>query len=156
MAVADEAEGWAEAQRRIAVCRETRSEILDLSNLRLTRVPEEVFELDWLRGLDLSNRFWSTGTYGIGNEGALALSRLVNLTSLGLETNKIGDEGARALSALVNLTWLNLGNNQIGDEGVRAVSGLVNLTWLKLWYEKSAIQSLWALSGTSSTSLGWT
>ena len=31
MAVADKAEGWAEAQRRIAACRETRSESLDLS-----------------------------------------------------------------------------------------------------------------------------
>ena len=28
MAVGDEAEGWAEAQRRIAECRETRSESL--------------------------------------------------------------------------------------------------------------------------------
>jgi hypothetical protein len=38
MAVADEAEGWAEAQRRIAACREARSESLALSNLGLTRV----------------------------------------------------------------------------------------------------------------------
>ena len=55
MAVADEAEGLAEAQRRIAACRETRSESLDLSNLGLTRVPEEVMELDWLRELNLKN-----------------------------------------------------------------------------------------------------
>ena len=41
MAVANEAEGLAEAQRRIAACRETRSESLDLSKLRLTRVPED-------------------------------------------------------------------------------------------------------------------
>ena len=58
MAVADEAEGLAEAQRRIAACRETRSESLDLSNLGLTRVPEEVMELDWLRELDLKNENW--------------------------------------------------------------------------------------------------
>ena len=38
MAVADEAEGLAEAQRRIAACRDARSESLDLSNLGLTRV----------------------------------------------------------------------------------------------------------------------
>ena len=55
MAVADEAEGWAEAQRRIAACRETRSESLDLSELGLTRVPEEVMELGWLRQLNLKN-----------------------------------------------------------------------------------------------------
>ena len=77
MAVADEAEGWAEAQRRIAACRETRSESLDLSNLGLTRVPEEVMELDWLRELDLRDN-------GIGAEGARALSGLVNLTTLDL------------------------------------------------------------------------
>ena len=45
MAVADEAEGWAEAQRRIAVCRETQADMLDLGGLRLTRVPEELYEL---------------------------------------------------------------------------------------------------------------
>ena len=40
MAVANEAKGLAEAQRRIAACRKTRSESLDLSGLGLTRVPE--------------------------------------------------------------------------------------------------------------------
>ena len=70
MAVADEAEGLAEAQRRIAACRETRSESLDLSNLGLTRVPEEVLELDWLRELDLKNEPWVSGSNGIGDEGA--------------------------------------------------------------------------------------
>ena len=62
MAVADEAEGWAEAQRRIAACRETRSESLDLSDLGLTRVPEEVLELDWLRKLNLKDN--RTGVEG--------------------------------------------------------------------------------------------
>ena len=51
MAVADEAEGWAEAQRRIAVCRETQADRLDLGGLQLTCVPEEVYELGWLRRL---------------------------------------------------------------------------------------------------------
>ena len=41
MAVADEAEGLAEAQRRIAACRETRSESLDLSNLGLRAFPKK-------------------------------------------------------------------------------------------------------------------
>ena len=41
MAVANEAEGWAEAQRRIAVCRDTRSESLDLSGLGLARAPQD-------------------------------------------------------------------------------------------------------------------
>ena len=42
MAVANEAEGWAEAQRRIAACRETRSESLDLSNPGLAGFPRSV------------------------------------------------------------------------------------------------------------------
>ena len=41
MPVVDEAEGLAEARRRIAACCETRSESLDLSELGLKRVPEE-------------------------------------------------------------------------------------------------------------------
>jgi len=42
MTVADEAAGWAEAQRRIEACHKNRGEELDLGGLRLTRVPEEV------------------------------------------------------------------------------------------------------------------
>ena len=117
MAVADEAEGLAEAQRRIAACRETRSESLDLSNLGLTRVPEEVLELGWLRELNLKSEYWRRG---IGGEGARALTALVNLTALNLEDNEIGDEGAQALSRLINLTTLDLSGNGIG-EGAQAL-----------------------------------
>jgi len=74
MAVANEAEGWAEAQRRIAACRETHSESLDLSELGLTRALEELTELDWLQQLDLSGNH-------IGAEGAQALSGLVNASA---------------------------------------------------------------------------
>jgi internalin A len=165
MLVADEAEGWAEAQRRIAACREIRSESLDLSDLGLTRVPEEVSELDWLRELDLfDNWIGAEGAralsglvnltwldlYGynrIGAEGAQALSGLVNLTWLGLYDNCIGDEGARALSGLVNLTTLELYGNCIGDEGARALSGLVNLTTLRLPANRIGAEGARALSG---------
>ena len=129
MAVADEAEGLAEAQRRIAACRETRSESLDLSNLGLTRVPEEVLELGWLRELNLKSEYWRRG---IGGEGARALTALVNLTALNLEDNEIGDEGAQALSRLINLTTLDLSGNGIG-EGAQALSSLVKLTTLDLF-----------------------
>ena len=60
---------------------------LDLSNLGLTRVPEEVTELGWLRELNLKNERWMAGRGGIGPGGARALSSLVNLTSLNLEMN---------------------------------------------------------------------
>ena len=147
MAVANKAEGWAEAQRRIAACRETRSESLDLSNLRLTRVSEEVIELDWLRELNLKSGPWWRGSNHIGAEGARALAGLVNLTALNLESNRIGAEGARALSGLVNLTALNLANNQIGAEGARALSGLVKLTTLDLAYNEIGAEGMRALAG---------
>ena len=72
------------------------------------------------------------GSNQIGDEGARALSGLVNLTTLNLRGNGIGAEGARALSGLVNLTTLDLSGNGIGAEGARALSGLVNLTTLDL------------------------
>jgi internalin A len=164
MAVADEAEDWAEARRRIAACREMRSESLDLADLLLTRVPEEVVELDWLREFDLSgNRIGAEGARAlsglvnlirldllsnrIGDEGARALSGLVGLTQLDLESNSIGDEGARALSGLAQLTQLNLSGNKIGDEGARALSGLAQLTQLNLSINKIGAEGARALSG---------
>jgi internalin A len=84
MAVVDEAEGLAEARRRIAACCETRSESLDLSELGLKRVPEELLELDWLRELNLNEN-------GIGADGARALAGLVNLTTLDLAHNGVID-----------------------------------------------------------------
>ncbi len=140
MAVADEAEGWAEAQRRIAACRETRSESLDLRGLHLTRVPDEVMELGWLQHLNLDGNW-------IGTDGARALSGLVNLTTLDLWGNGIGAEGARGLSGLVNLTTLDLWNNGIGDKGALALSGLVNLTTLNLRYNGIGAEGALALSG---------
>lgn len=43
-----EAEGRAEAVRRIAVARETRARSLDLSGLMLTALPDEIGALEWL------------------------------------------------------------------------------------------------------------
>ena len=102
--------GWAEGQRRIKACRETRGEELDLGGLQLTRVPEELGELVNLTSLDLAGN-------NIGDDGARALAGLVNLTSLDLSGNEIGDDGARALAGLVKLTSLNLSGNAIGDDG---------------------------------------
>src|SRR5258707_12291312 len=48
MRVADEAEGRAVALRRIALCRETHAEELDLGGLQLTELPDEILELTWL------------------------------------------------------------------------------------------------------------
>lgn len=145
MLAANEAEGWAEAQQRIAACRETRSENLDLSGLRLTRVPEGLTELHWLKELNLQGDRW--GRAGIGDEGARALSGLVNLTGLNIASNWIGAKGAKALSGLMNLTELDLRDNQIGDKGAWALSSLVNLTKLILEYTEIGPEGTQALSG---------
>ena len=140
MAVADEAEGWAEAQRRIAVCRETQADTLDLGGLRLTRVPEELAGLIHLTSLDLRRN-------AVGADGARSLACLVNLTSLDLEGNWIGADGARALAGLVNLTSLKLGGNWIGADGARALAGLVNLTSLDLRFNAIGADGARVLAG---------
>ena len=103
--VANEAEGRAEALRRIAACRSAQAEELDLGGLQLTALDGELLT---------------------------ALCGLLNLTSLNLWNNNIGDAGAQALAGLVNLTSLDLWNNNIGDAGAQALAGLVNLTSLDL------------------------
>jgi internalin A len=125
--VANEAEGRAEALRRIAVCRAAHAEELDLTGLQLTALDSEALKgLTALTSLNLTyNR--------IGDEAAQALKGLVNLTSLNLSANGIGAEGAQALKGLVNLTSLNLFGNNIGAKGAQALKGLVNLSSLNLW-----------------------
>ena len=140
MTVADEAAGWAEAQRRIEACRETRGEELDLGGLQLTRVPEELGELVNLISLDLAGN-------NIGDDGARALAGLVKLTSLDLAINEIGDDGARALAGLVKLTSLDLAINEIGDDGARALAGLVKLTSLDLPLNEIGDDGARALAG---------
>src|SRR5215470_17372110 len=109
--VANEAEGRAEALRRIAECRAAQAEELDLGGLQLTALDGEplaaLCQLGWLRRLFLRGN-------AIGDEGAQALKGLVHLTGLPLCNNNIGAEGAQALKGLVKLTSLNLYNNNLG------------------------------------------
>ena len=81
------------------------------------------------------------------DEGARALARLLNLTTLSLRNNEVGDEGAWALSGLANLTTLDLSGNGIGAEGARALSGLANLTTLDLSGNGIGAEGARALSG---------
>jgi internalin A len=129
--VANEAEGRAEALRRIAACRTAQAEELDLGGLRLTALDGEL--LAALKGLvNLTSLGLSSNN--LGAEGAQALKGLVNLTRLDLAFNDIGAEGAQALKGLVNLTSLDLFglHNGIGAEGAQALKGLINLTSLNL------------------------
>jgi internalin A len=160
--VASEAEGRAEALRRIAVCRTTQAEELVLSGLQLTALDGELLvalcQLGWLRRLYLgrsADARQSRVRNALGAvPGALfdaltrleqldlalnqlrslpaSIANLTALTSLNLAGNEIGAKGVQALKGLVNLTNLNLSDNKIGAEGARALTGLVNLTNLDL------------------------
>src|SRR5262245_8999306 len=141
MTVADEAAGWAEAQRRIEACRETRAEELDLGGLRLTRVPEEVYELRWLRRLYLgagaearrleSDHLGMKGRNALGTLPGAVCKALARLELLDLENNWLRSLPAE-FADLANLKSLNLGRNSIGDAGARTLTGLVNLASLDL------------------------
>jgi hypothetical protein len=143
--VASEAEGRAEALRRIAACRTAQSEELDLGGLQLTALDGEILaalcQLSWLRQLflGLSAEARENPQLAFINEekdskvcnalGALPgalFDALTALTSLDLSLNSIGAEGAQALKGLVNLTSLDLLGNGIGAEGAQALKGLVH------------------------------
>jgi hypothetical protein len=63
--VASEAEGRAEALRRIAACRTAQAEKLDLGGLHLTSLDGEplaaLCQLGWLRRLFLGHSIWHIG-----------------------------------------------------------------------------------------------
>jgi len=168
MAVASEAEGWAEALRRIEACRVARAEELDLGGLRLTRVPDEVCELVWLRrlylGADAEGR--KQPYFGYSSEdkkrcnalgalpGALCTA-LAQLEQLDLAHNGLRGLPAE-LAALTGLTSLDLGDNAIGDEGARALAALTGLTSLNLAYNRigdEGARALAALTGLTSLHL---
>ena len=158
--VANEAEGRAEALRRIAACRTARAEELDLGGLELTALDGELLaalcQLGWLRRLFLGLNAEVRGKQqfdwhelAVNRLGDLpaSIANLTSLTSLDLGWNNIGDEGAQALSGLVNLTSLDLTRNDIGDEGVQALKGLVNLTSLDLRDNDVGAEGMQALKG---------
>ena len=128
MPVESEAEGRAEALRRIALCRESHADALDLGGLLLTELPDAVLALGWLRHLDLGldkealkrPDFWgNVYNKGKGRNALTALppglASLDKLTSLNLAGNQIGDDGARHLAGLGRLTSLDLSGNRIED-----------------------------------------
>ncbi len=119
-------------------CREGRLPFLDLGNCGLQEIPDEVFRLDWLRELNLSNEWWDwkpmrrrRTRYGSGNDSGL--------NSIAKIPTKIGN--LRKLQRL----WLN-GDTQLVFElsNLDALSSLENLTVLGL--SATSIRSLAALS----------
>jgi hypothetical protein len=153
--VANEAEGRAEALRRIAACRTAQAEELDLGGLQLTALDGELLaalcQLGWLRrlflGLSAGTReepqlasIYFASKYGWKNSkvcnalGALPgalFDALTRLERLDLSLNRLRGLPA-AIAKLTALTSLNLADNGIGAEGAQALKGLVNLTSLTL------------------------
>jgi internalin A len=148
--VASEAEGRAEALRRIAACRMAQAEELDLGGLQLTALDGDLLaalcELGGLRRLFLGPSaeardkpelaFIDLGrNFRVCNAlGALPVAlfdALPRLERLDLALNRLNGLPA-SIANLAGLTSLDLWENHIGAEGAQALKGLVNLTSLKL------------------------
>jgi internalin A len=117
-----------EVRRRIEECKKQRLTELNLSDWnapgeeKLTAIPVEVFELEWLERLDLSNNQL--------NEITNSISRLQNLSELGLNDNQLS-EIPDSISLLQNLSELGLNDNQL-RELPDSISLLQNLSELYL------------------------
>ncbi len=124
------------ALERIEECKKTKSTFLNLRELGLTKIPEEIRELDHVTILDLSDNLITrieglekltklTGLYLSNNQISRieGLEKLAALTELKLWDNKISR--IEGLENLTGLTVLDLSGNQISD-----IEGLENLTKL--------------------------
>jgi Leucine-rich repeat (LRR) protein len=159
--VASEAEGRAEALRRMAACRAAQSEELDLGGLQLTVLNGEplttLCQLSWLRRLFLGPSAEARGkpqlafttTKEKNALGALPgdlFEALTRLERLDLALNRL----RRLPSSIANrttLTGLNLAGNRIEAAGARALKKLVNLTTLDLSYNRIGAEGANALKG---------
>lgn len=98
-------------------------EVLDLSGLNLTSVPQKISSMQKLQALNLSNNAIT--------QNFRFLSHLLFLSELRISGNgltKIPDE----LSALQNLKILDVSNNHFSNNYAGALNGLKNLEWLSL------------------------
>src|SRR5215472_4018391 len=163
--VASEAEGRAEALRRIAACRTAQAEELDLGGLQLTALDGELLEtlcqLGWLRRLFLGtsaeareNPKLAFVDYERNSKVCNALGvlpgalfdALTRLERLDLRVNGLLGLPA-SIANLTALTNLDLRSNAIGNEGAQALKGLVNLTSLDLRSNAIGNEGAQALKG---------
>lgn len=110
-------------QDRLAACKAQKSLALDLTDLQLTKIPEEVFEMEWLESLNINgNPDYMNSGFGFNMPVELCnnikqlprqLSRLKNLTALYIEGNSIRD--ISVLSELTSLKEFRANGNQIQD-----------------------------------------
>ena len=98
--------GWAKASRAISECAQTRSWVLDLSELGLVELPPEVMKLTFLRQIDLSKNNLSTLP--------AELASLELLQSIELHENRITSLPAEIFS-LKNLRVFDIANNKLKE-----------------------------------------
>jgi Leucine-rich repeat (LRR) protein len=168
--IASEEQGRAEALRRIAVCRETRGDELDLGGLQLTSLDdilEPLCELAWLRRLFLGlstaareNRelaFFDRKPNSQVCNSLAALpdtlfDALTRLEHLDLAFNSLNC--LPSIAKLAALTNLNLERNRVGDEGAQALKDLTSLMELHLSFNDLGNDGAQALKNlTALTSL---
>jgi hypothetical protein len=171
--VASEAEGWAEALRRIAACRTAQAEELDLGGLQLTLLDGELLaalcQLGWLRRLFLGPSAEARETPLLASVDGKKTSKVCNalsalpgtlfdaltrLEQLDLALNRLRGLPA-SMANLTALTSLDLTLNFVRPEGAQALKSLVNLTKLDLTYNDIGAEGAQALTGlVNLTSLG--
>ncbi|NEO21732.1 MULTISPECIES: COR domain-containing protein [unclassified Moorena] len=140
-------------RKKIQQAREKNLEILNLSNfyclLKLTNIPEEVFEIKPIKVLNLSYNEINNIPESLGNLSNLnrldladnqltnlpeSLGNLSNLTELNLGNNQLTNL-PESLGNLSNLTSLTLGNNQLTNLP-ESLGNLSNLTRFNLWFNQ--------------------
>jgi Leucine-rich repeat (LRR) protein len=130
-----------EAKRRIEATKRERIPYLDLRGLKLTQIPQEVAELNWIRALSLSNNSISDLSLLASLKGlkklALShcqvedlspLSELKDLKFLFVRHNRI--ESLEPLRGLKALKKIVAHHNRITD--LSALAALYNLSFLDL------------------------
>lgn len=106
--------------------------ILDLTSKELEEIPIEIYELDWLKSLNLSNNTISS---------LKGIEVLKNLNSIVLYDNLIED--ISPLYSIENLEFIDLGKNKIEN-----LNGIDSLKKIKtLWLERNQIKSIFPLLG---------
>ena len=117
------------ALQLIAKAKKEKAKVLDLGKCGLTRLPDELFELEWLEKLYVCNAYWdwekgniieskNSGSSNKLNSIPPQINKLINLQVLYIgddffETWKISN--ITAFKDLTQLTTLYLTNNQIND-----------------------------------------